>query len=132
MTVKVSGMKEVQHVLSVLAPKEAKNIMRSAVHGVAGEARDEARRHMSSDTGAMKASTKIRRRRAKGTRFRSDVMVTKAAYYWRFREYGQGPDGIADAMFLKTTEWLRKNLDQMLREQFAKKFEARMKRLRKG
>jgi hypothetical protein len=80
----------------------------------------------------MKKATKTRRRQIRGNVIRSDVMVTRAAYYWRFREYGQGPDGIADAMFLKTTEWLRKNLDQMFREQFAKKFEARMKRLRKG
>ena len=132
MSMKVTGIKEVEHVLQVLAPREATNILRSTVHGVAGAARDEARRHMSVDTGKMKASTKTRRRRSKGTRIRSDVMVTKAAYYWRFREYGQGPDGTEDAMFLKATEFLRKNLRSMFREQFGKKFEARMKRLRKG
>mgnify|MGYP003652161669 FL=1 len=129
---KVTGLQEVQKTLSILAPKEASNILRSTVHGVAGEARDVARSHMSTDTGKMKASTKTRRRKQRGTKIRSDVMVTKAAFYWRFREYGQGPDGTEDAMFLKATEHLRVNLTAMFREQFGKKFEARMARLRKG
>lgn len=128
----MTGLKEVQATLSVLAPKEATNILRATVHGVAGEARDVARLHMSRDTGTMAKSTRTRRRKQRGTKIRSDVMVTKAAFYWRFREYGQGPDGIEDAMFLKATEHLRANMLQMFREQFGKKFEARMARVRKG
>jgi len=132
MSVKVTGLKDVQRTLAVLAPKEANNILRSTVHGVAGAARDEARRHMSTDTGVMKASTRTNRRKQRGTKIRSDVVVSKAAFYWRFREYGQGPDGIEDAMFLKATEFLRKNMFRMFQEQFGKKLEARLARIRKG
>lgn len=132
MSMKVTGIKEVQATLSVLAPKEATNILRATVHGVASEARDVARTHMSRDTGTMAKSTRTKRRKQRGTKIRSDVMVTKAAFYWRFREYGQGPDGTEDAMFLKATEYLRVNIDKMFREQFGKKFEARMARVRKG
>lgn len=132
-TVTLRGIDDVTKMLHDIAPKEARNLMRSTIHGMAGEIRDEAKRRMPVDSGQMKAATRTRRRRitAANMKIRSDVVVTRAAYYWRFREYGQGPDMREDAMFMKAVAVFREDMHRMFVEQFGKKLEARLARLRK-
>lgn len=130
MKMEVKGIDDVNEILSQIAPRQAKNIMRATVHGVAGEIRDDAKRFMSEDTGVMKKATKSKRERGTPTRIMSTVRVTLAAFYWRFREYGQGPDGVEDAMFMKAVSIFRANMNQIFVQQFGKKFEAALKRAR--
>jgi hypothetical protein len=52
------------------------------------------------DEGKIKRGTKAKRRRGSRDKVQSDVIV-QGAFYWRFLEYGQGPDGVEYAMFLK-------------------------------
>lgn len=128
-SVKIDGLEEVIAVLESIAPREAKNLARSTVHASAGVIAKDAKRFMPSDTGAMKKATKTKRRSIKGSVFRSDVLVTAAAFYWRFREYGQGPDMREDAMFMKSVALFRKDWQNIFKEQFGKKLEARLARL---
>ncbi len=130
--VNITGMDQVVSLLNNIAPKEARNLVRSTVHASAGVIRDDARRFMSEDTGTMKKATKSVRRNIKDNIIRSDVMVTAAAFYWRFREYGQGPDHVEDAMFTKSVALVRQDMDRIFVEQFGRKLEARLARLRKS
>lgn len=129
--VTIRGMEDVVGVLNSIAPREARNLARSTVHASAGIIRDDAKRFMPSDTGVMKKSTKAVRRNIKDNILRSDVLVTAAAFYWRFREYGQGPDMREDAMFMKAVALFRQDMDKVFAEQFGKKLEARLARLAK-
>jgi hypothetical protein len=106
--------------------------MRSTVHGVAGDIAKDAKKHMSEDTGTMKKATKPKRERIRGASVSSTVRVNMAAFYWRFREYGQGPDGVEDAMFMKAVATFRSDADRIFREQFGKKFEAALARAAKA
>lgn len=134
MKMSVSGVPEIQYLLSALAPREAKNIMRATVNGIAGEIRDDAKRNYPDGyyaTGKAVKATKAKRRRGKFGLIRSDVIVEKQAFYWRFLEYGQGPDHTEWAMFGKAVEAMRRELPTILRRQFGKKWEAAMKRAAK-
>ncbi len=133
MRLRVTGVDDIDQLLSEVGPREAKNIMRATVHGMAGEVRNEARKNSPVDQGALKKATKAKRRRQQGTVIRSDVVVGKAAFYWRFLEYGQGPDMVEYAMFAKAAEFLRSKMNEILRRQFGKKWESAMKRrLKRG
>lgn len=132
MKVTLTGVEDVDKMLQQIAPREANNLMRATVHGMATETAKKAKTEMPQDTGTMKKATKVKRRRASFGVIASDIIVTKAAWYWRFREYGQGPDNREDAMFLKASEWLRANMERIFVEQFGKKLEARLARLRKS
>lgn len=129
-SIKIEGVEDINNLLSKIAPTKAKNIMRSTVHGMAGEVRSDAKKAMPVDSGDMKRGTKSKRRRQRGTKIASDVVVS-GAYYWRFVEYGQGPGGREVAMFMKAVEKLRANFNSILIKQFGKKFEAALKRARK-
>ncbi len=130
-TTKITGVDEVDDLLSKVAPRHAKNIMRATVHGMAGEIRDEAKKIMPVDEGTMKKVTKSKRRRQRGSRIASAVVVGKEAFYWRYLEYGSGPDGVEHAMFFKAVQKFRGEMDALLKRQFLKKFIAALERARK-
>lgn len=130
-TVTLTGLDDVNDLLTKVSPRIAKNLLRATVHGVAGEIRKEARDKTPVDEGVMKKAIKSKRRRATPGTIRSDVVVSKAAFYWRFLEYGQGPDGIEHAMFMKSVEKIRPELTRMFVEQFGKKWEAALARAAK-
>lgn len=127
----ISGIDDVANVLEKIAPREANNIMRATIHGVAGELRDDARLGMPVDEGTMKKSTVVKRRRAMFGQAKSDVIVTRGAFYWRFMEYGQGPGGVEYGMFLKAVHKFRGEMHRTFISQFGQKFEKRLARLRK-
>ncbi len=130
-TTTIRGIDDVDNLLSKIAPRQAKNIMRATVHGVAGEIRNDAKKSMPTDVGVMKRATKSKRRRGKPGWIRSDVVVAKDAFYWRFLEYGQGPDGVEHAMFMRAVEKFRQDMHRTFIEQFGKKWEAALKRAAK-
>jgi HK97 gp10 family phage protein len=127
----ITGIDGVNDLLNKVAPNVATNLMRSTVHGMAAEVAKDAKSFMSVDTGAMKRATKTKRERVKSGRARSTVRVSGDAFYWRFREYGQGPDGVEDAMFMKASALMQANMHERFLKIFGKKFEATLARARK-
>lgn len=130
-TVTIKGIEDVDRLLSEIAPNQALNIMRATIHGVAGTIAKDARDVMPVDSGDMKKATKHKRERTQFGRVSSTVRVAKKAFYWRFREYGRGPDGREDAMFAKAVAKFRAEFDRIFINEFGKKFEAALARARK-
>ena len=131
MKTEITGVDDVQELLESIAPRHAVNIMRATVHGIAGTIRDDAKDNMQEDTGTMKKATKAKRERTKNGIIWSTVRVAPEAFYWRYEEYGQGPDGLAKDMFMKAVADYRANSDQIFVQEFGKKFEAALARERR-
>lgn len=130
-SVTLTGLQDVNDILTKIAPRQAKNIMRATVHGIAGDIRKEARADAPSDEGDLKKAIKAKRERAIRGYLRSTVRVDPSAYYWRFLEYGQGPDGVEHAFFMKAVESFRADATRIFVEQFGKKWEAALARAAK-
>jgi HK97 gp10 family phage protein len=131
MTMRVVGLEDVAKTLTELAPREAQNIMRATLQGVAQQMAKDARKDMPTDSGNMRRGTKAKRERSKPGQVLSTVRVGGPAYYWRFLEYGQGPDNKEYAFFLKRVVAFRSEMESILTEQFGKKLEAALARARK-
>lgn len=127
----ISGISDVNEVLATIAPREAINLMRVTVHDIAGQAVKIAQGYSPDDTGVLDKSMRHKRARSKKGTVQSDVIVAGEAYYWRFLEYGQGPDRVEHAMFLKTLQAMRPDLDRIYLDTFVRKLEARLARARK-
>jgi len=126
----ISGDKAMEELLEVIVPREAENLMRATVHGVAGEVRDAAKDEAPKKDGVLKKAIKTKRRRMRFGRISSDVIVTRRAFYWRFLEYGK--KGLTErAFFLRAVRKIEARLPQILRQQFVKKLEARIARAKK-
>lgn len=136
LTTKLRGIEDVDALLSEIAPREAKNILRATVHDMAGQVAKDARHYMPEDSGAMVAATKHKRERPrlsgpKADILRSTVRVNKRAFYWRFLEYGDGPDGVAHGFFAAAIQSLKINMNERFLRSFGKKFEQTLARRRK-
>lgn len=130
MQVELKGMDDVEKLLGEIAPNQAQNIMRATIHGVAGQIRDDAKDRMPLDEGDMIAGTKAKREKVRYG-FASSTVRVAGAFYWRFVEYGQGPDGWAQSMFGKAVDNYRARQNQIMLQEFGKKFEAALMRARK-
>lgn len=128
----ITGIDDINRLLGTVAPRVGLNIMRSTIHSVAGSIRDGAKDYMAEDTGTMKKATKAKRERIVNGQVSSTVRVGPEAFYWRFEEYGDGPDGLAKDMFLKSVADFRSEMDAVMVREFGKKFEAAMARARKA
>ena len=129
-TVTLKGIEDVNKLLEKVAPRQAINIMRATVHDMAGSISKDAKADMPVDEGDMKKGTKHHRRRGKPGQVQSDVAVA-GAFYWRFLEYGQGPDGEEHAFFLKAVEKMRAEMVSRFLTSFGKKWESALARARK-
>lgn len=130
-TVTIRGLDDVNDLLSRIAPREAYNIMRATVNGMAGEIRTEARKKAPKDEGVLKKAIKSKRERGRRGYLMSTVRVDPSAFYWRFLEYGQGPDNVEHAFFLRTVEKFRAEMHSKFLTQFGKKWEAALARAAK-
>lgn len=130
MAVKVTGMQGVLGILQDMTPREAKNLMRATVADVAKQLASSAREYAPTEEGDLKGG--IKHKRSRGTRDRVEAQVLAntngTSFYWRFREYGQGPDGREDAMFLKSLQSMNGELQQVFLDTFTKKLVAMMTR----
>lgn len=131
MSVEVSGIADVNRILMEIAPREAINLVRATVHDIASQLSKDAAANAPKDTGVLKKAIRPKRRRGDRTTVQSDVIVSSSAYYWRFLEYGDGPDGVAYDFFLNALQSLRPNVERVYLEAFARKLTARMARERK-
>lgn len=127
---KVEGLEDAQQLLESIAPREANNIMRSTVHGMAGEIAKKGKEFAPEDQGELIANIKTRRRRVRHGLARSDVIVGQDAYYWRFLEYGTSKLGEI-AYFAAAIEYFRARWTELFLRQFVKKFVSALKRARK-
>lgn len=124
----VTGIDDVERLLSMIGAREAKNIMRATVHDMAKSVRDDARNDMPEREGVMVKSTKHKRERATPSQVASTVRVGRDAFYWRFLEYGDGPDGVAYDFFLKAVLKSRSEMMTAFLVPFGRKFEAAAER----
>lgn len=124
----IRGADDIDRLLNQIAPRQATNIMRATIHGIAGTIRDDAKRFMPVDEGDMRRGTKTKRERAVRGQLLSTVRVAHSAFYWRFLEYGDGPDGVEHAMFARAVENYRADQNRVLVTQFVRKFEAALAR----
>lgn len=131
MSVTITGLADLNAVLKAVAPREAKNLLRATVLDIAKQLAVGARGSMPADTGDMIAATKAKRDRGTRDSIEASVVVGKDAFYWRFLEYGQGPDGLEYAFFLKALQAMRPDMERVYLEAFGRKLAARLARERK-
>lgn len=138
--ISVIGLDEVQEVLRAIAPRQARNLMRATIHGIAAEIAKDARSLAPVDTGALKKAIKARRVKSHPDRPVSEVYVqtgkgkTPDAYYWRFVEYGTGGDNPRqEHPFIRPArDKARANMPDVISRQFGKKLESALKRASKA
>ncbi len=127
MNVQITGIDDVNRALNEFAPKDARNLIRATVQDIASQLAKSAKENAPSDTGGLKAGIKAKRDKPTRNTVSSSVRVY-GAYYWRFLEYGDGPDDVEHAFFLKALQEMRPDMDRVYMEAFAKKLAARIKR----
>ena len=130
MSVTITGLADLNAVLNAVAPREAKNLLRATVLDIAKQLATEAKGSMPEDSGDMIAGTKAKRDRGTRDSIEASVVVN-GAFYWRFLEYGQGPDGLEYAFFLKALQAMRPDMERVYLEAFGRKLAARLARERK-
>jgi hypothetical protein len=124
----------VNRVLREIAPNEAKNLLRATTadlaKGIAADARELAPR----DQGDVVEG--IKHKRARGDRYtiKAEVVANanRKSLYWRFLEYGQGPDGVEHAYFLRALQKSRADLRTRYLSVFTDKLVRRLARLSKS
>lgn len=126
-SVEITGIADVNRALNDFAPKDARNLIRATVQDIAGQLAKSAKESAPGDTGQLKAGIKAKRDKPARNTVSSSVRVF-GAYYWRFLEYGDGPDKVEHAFFLKALQEMRPDMDRVYMEAFAKKLAARIKR----
>lgn len=134
-TMQIRGAKEVERILTQIAPKEAERLVKQTIGGVATEIMRNAKREMNFtgtySVGTMKRSVKKRQRRTRRGIIQTDIIVAKRAFYWRFYEYGDGHNP-RRRMFGKALGRMRPVLGQRFQKLFMNKLVKRLERVRNG
>jgi HK97 gp10 family phage protein len=125
MTVEIRGIDDVRRLLTDLMPREARALTRQTTKDVAEAIVDASTPLMPVDSGDMRAGTRARQERDKDGEGRASVRVRRA-FYWRFLEYGDGPDGIEHAFFMRGKEKVMSNIDSIATQKFVKRLAARL------
>jgi HK97 gp10 family phage protein len=124
-SVEIRGIDDVRRLLTDLMPREAKTLTRQTTKDVAEAIVDASTPLMPIDSGDMRAGTRARQERDKDGEGRASVRV-RGAFYWRFLENGDGPDGIEHAFFLRGKEKVMSNIDTIATQKFVKRLAARL------
>lgn len=128
MSVEIRGIDDVRRVLRDIMPKEAKVLSRQTVKDVAEAIVDEATPLMPVDEGDLRAGTNAAPAKDRDGIARAAVRVRKA-FYWRFLEYGDGPDGIEHAFFMRARERVMQNIDSIATTAFVRRLAARLAKI---
>lgn len=128
--IKIEGVEDVQKALNSVLPREASNLIRSTIHGVAKTIADDSKEFAPVDDGVLKKSIKHKREKSHPDKPTSSVYVKPQAFYWRFVNYGTGGKSpkSENPFFRRALEKARANLSSVFVEQFGKKFESFVKR----
>lgn len=132
--VSVVGDKEVMDILNSIAPKEARNLARSTIHGIATRITKGAKQRVKVDSGKLKKSIYTKRDKSPPNKPVSSVRFKPEGFYWRFVEHGTSKGNSLDARpFLRPAKQeVIGNLNTILREEFQKKLTARINKLLKA
>lgn len=128
MTARIRGIEDVNSVLTQIAPREGINLIRATVSDIAKQLAKSAKGYSPDRTGLLDKSTKHKPSRGTPTTAVADVVVANRAFYWRFLEFGTGPDNVEHAMFLKALQTMRPDMDRVYLEAFTRKLVARLAR----
>jgi HK97 gp10 family phage protein len=124
-TVEIRGIDDVRRLLTDIMPREARLLTRQTTKDVAEAIVDASTPLMPVDSGDMRSGTRARQERDKDGEGRASVRVRRA-FYWRFLEYGDGPDGIEHAFFMRGKERVMSNIDSIATQKFVKRLAARL------
>lgn len=136
----IEGADDVQDMLAKIAPKHARNLMRTTVQAMAtGVAKEAKTRVSKGGTGTLKKAIKSKRKKSHPDKPISEVIVEHGndvrhdAYYWRFVEYGTGGEHPQEArpFIAPAVETLRQNFNATIAREFGKKLEQKLARERK-
>lgn len=138
--VELIGMDEIQDLLEQIIPKEANNLSRALVFGLAQEAAKLAKQNVRVNTGNLRKSIKAKRRRGKVGAPVADVMATQGntaknnGFYWRFVEHGTGGDNPQPARpFVRPAyDKIRADLPMYTDKVFTDKLRKRIARIQKA
>jgi len=135
-TFTLDGLDEVRATLRDVAPKEANNIMRATIRAITVSINKDAKANAPVDSGAMKASLKVRSRKSKPDNPIFEIWAgakgaTFDAYYWRFVEYGT-KDTSPRPFVRPAVDAARAKMSSMLRDEFGKKWEKALAKKRKS
>lgn len=128
MSVEIRGIDDVRRLLRDVMPREARILTRQTTKDVASAIADEAKALMPVDEGTMVAGTNAFQERDRDGHGAASVRV-RGAFYWRFLEYGDGPDGIEHAFFLRAREKVMQNIDSIATQAFVRRLVARIGKL---
>ena len=132
----VKGLEDVDKILTKIAPNQARNLMRSTVHGYVGRIAKKAKTIVNTDTFTTKKAIKARREKSTPDKPRSSVIITRGksarnnAWWWRFIEYGtSGKTAQAARPFIApAAQQMESQKINIIKEEFAKKLEKTIKR----
>lgn len=132
--IRIRGISDVKRVLAEIAPREAINLMRATTADLAKGLAVDARANARVDEGDLMRGIKHKRARGTRTTVKAEVVANAdgKSFHWRFREYGQGPDGREDAMFLRALMDSQGDLEQRYLKSFTDKLTSRLARKAKG
>lgn len=130
--VTITGLESVRALLAEQVPAEARALLKSTVRQVAADIATDARDAAPRDDGTLKRA--IRARVAKSDspdQPKAEAYVRKEAFYWRFLEYGQGPDGVEHAFFLRALTNYRADAERRYLRAFGQALSRRVRRLQR-
>ena len=120
MGVTVQGLDAVLAALDDVRADKVSTLSSDFCLDVAEAIAEKAKTLMPVDTGTMRALT-VAERGQKRNFGSASVRVGRDAYYWRFLEYGDGPDGIEHAFFARAREGVFTNIDDVAGTRFKKR-----------
>lgn len=129
----IEGLDEVLENLTDVLPREAKNLARSTVHGIAGKVRTSMRQKAPRRKGTLRKAIVAVRRRGAQTQVASDVWINHGkgqkhdAWYWHFVEWGT-QDQPAQPYINPTVEEITPKIPAIYRDEFGKRLEKLMAR----
>ncbi len=129
----ITGIEEFRKMAGTLAPRQARNLARSTVHGVAGEIRKQMKKKAPKDDGTLRKAIKAKRRKMQGNTAISDVRIEHGngvkndAWYWHFSEFGTTHHS-AQPYIRPTVSEVEPQLPQIFQREFAKKLEKALAR----
>jgi HK97 gp10 family phage protein len=137
----IEGLDELLAALKDVAPREARNLSRAVVHGVAAEGAKRLKSSAPSRWRGLKRGFVAIRRRGLPDKPVSEVRVNRdRAFYWHWVEFGTQPRQTRKGKFagavapnpqpfiVPTVERMRAEQPEIYREQFARKLEQALAR----
>lgn len=124
--VSIEGIDSVRRALARLGPAGKKH-SRKMVRGVADAIVGEAKPLVPVESGLLRKSIVARSERDKGGTEFAAVKVRPDAFYWRFLEYGSGPDGVEHAFFMRARTKVFADIDRVVVASFLRELAREVK-----